>query len=102
MLEAPALLGSLESPTDGRQVMINRPEALNWIAGVFGEPVGCIAADTPSSSIKGWDSLGTLMLIADLDEKFGIQLDESEMYTLKSVGDILAILERQGALAVAD
>jgi acyl carrier protein len=81
--------------------MINLPDALNWIAEVFGEPPGRITVDTPSSSIKGWDSLGTLMLIADLDEKFGIQLDEGEMYALKSVGDIIGVLERQGALLVA-
>lgn len=81
-------------------VTISLPDALDWIAGVFGEPAGRIAADMPSSSIKGWDSLGTLMLIADLDEKFGIQLEESEMYALKSVADILAVLERQGALAL--
>lgn len=80
--------------------MISLQDALNWIAEVFGEPAGRIAADTPSSGIKGWDSLGTLMLIAELDEKFGIQLDEGEMYALKTVGDILAILERQGALVV--
>lgn len=83
------------------QVTISLPDALDWIAGVFGEPAGRITADMASSSIKGWDSLGTLMLIADLDEKFGIHLEESEMFALKSVADILALLERQGALAVA-
>jgi len=81
--------------------MISLQDALNWIAEVLGEPAGRITVDTPSSAIKGWDSLGTLMLIAELDEKFGIQLDEGEMYALKTVGDILAVLERQGALAVA-
>jgi acyl carrier protein len=81
--------------------MITQQDALDWIAEVFGEPAGRVTADMSSGSIKGWDSLGTLMLIADLDEKFGIQLDESEMYALKTVADILGILERQGALVLA-
>ena len=80
---------------------MNLQEALDWIAGVFGEPAGQLTATTASSEIAGWDSLGTLMLLAELDEKFSLHIDEAEIYGLKGVGDILALLERAGVLVVA-
>lgn len=80
--------------------MIHLQDALDLIATVFGEREGSMTAETQSSSIAGWDSMGTLMLLAELDEKFGIHLEESEIYALKSVGDILRVLEREGVLGV--
>lgn len=80
---------------------MNETEALDWIAEVFEEPPGRLRADMPSSEIAGWDSLGMLSLIAALDEKFNIQLDETEIYGIKGVRDVLALLERAGVLVMA-
>ena len=76
-------------------------EALNWIAEVFEEAPGRIGATTKRSEIPGWDSLGTLSLIAALDEKFDIHLDENEIDAMASVQDIFAVLRRHGQLAEA-
>lgn len=73
-------------------------EAIAWIAEVFEEPPGQIAADTARKKIPGWDSLGTLTLIAALDERFDIQLSEKDMEDMQQVKDILEILRRNGAL----
>lgn len=73
-------------------------QALAWVAEIFEEPAGRIAADTARSSVPGWDSLGTLSLIAALDEKFDIHLNESEIENMAGVEDILAVLRRNGAL----
>ncbi len=73
-------------------------EALDWIAGVFEEAPGRIEASTPRDVIPGWDSLGTLSLIAGLDERFDIHLSEQEIEGLQGVGDVFAILRRHGAL----
>lgn len=78
---------------------MNTQEALNWIAEVFEESAGRIGAATERSAIAGWDSLGTLSLIAALDEKFDIHLDEKEIEGMAKVDDILAVLRRQGALS---
>lgn len=78
---------------------MNTQEALSWIAEVFEEPDGRIAAATERTAIAGWDSLGTLSLIAALDEKFDIHLDEKEIEGMAKVDDILAVLRRQGALS---
>lgn len=73
-------------------------EAVAWIAEVFEEAAGRIAADTLRKEIPGWDSLGTLSLIAALDERFDIQLSEKEIEGLSRVDDIIDILRRKGAV----
>jgi acyl carrier protein len=80
---------------------MNQHQALQWIAEVFEEPAARVAAETERKDIAGWDSLGTLSLIAALDEKFDIQLDEQEIEAMARVEDILAVLRRAGALAEA-
>ena len=76
-------------------------DALVWITEVFEDSPGRIGADTPRTHIPGWDSLGTLSLIAGFDEKFDIQLSEGDIEAMKSVRDILDILRRHGALQEA-
>ena len=73
-------------------------DALAWIAEVFEEAPGRIGAQTARTDIPGWDSLGTLSLIAALDERFDIHLSEQDIEGMQSVDDILAILRRHGAL----
>jgi acyl carrier protein len=67
-------------------------EALAWIAETFEEPRLNIAPHTPRADIAAWDSLGQLILMAALDQQFGIRLAQSELSSLSSVGDILKIL----------
>ena len=73
-------------------------DALAWACEVFEEAPGRIAADTKRESIPGWDSLGTLSLIAALDERFDIHLSEQDIEGMQRVEDILSILRRHGAL----
>jgi acyl carrier protein len=73
-------------------------EALAWIAEVFEEPAERIRADTSRKDIVGWDSLGTLVLIAALDERADIHLTEKDIDGMQRVGDILEILRRNGKL----
>lgn len=77
---------------------MNTQDALNWISEVFEEPPGRITAATARSAIPGWDSLGTLSLIAGLDEKFDIHLDEQEIEGMSRVEDILVVLRRHSVL----
>lgn len=78
---------------------MTRDEALAWVASVFEEPVANVRPDTPRDEIAGWDSLGVLTLMADLDEKFDIRVSEKEMTAMTSVQDILDLLERNSKLA---
>ncbi len=77
---------------------MNTQDALTWIAEVFEEPAGRINAETRREEIPGWDSLGTLSLIAALDERCDIHLTEKDIGGMQRVSDILDILRRNGKL----
>lgn len=74
-------------------------EALAWVAEMFEEGRENVHETTPRDAIPGWDSLGQLVLMSGLDERFGIRLTEGELSKLRSVRDILDILQRNGRLA---
>lgn len=78
---------------------MTKDEALNWLATVFEAPAGSLTPDTVRDDVPGWDSLGVLAMMADLDEKFSIQLSDAEVEALAKVSDVLALLQQRGALA---
>jgi acyl carrier protein len=73
-------------------------EALAWIAEMFEEPVDRVERDTPRSDIEAWDSLGQLLLMSALDQRFGIRLTQEELSSLGSVADILHVLQRHNRI----
>lgn len=74
-------------------------EALEWLAELFEEPKGRIQGDTPRADVAAWDSLGQLVLMSALDQRFGIRLTQEELASLRSIRDILNILGNHGRLA---
>jgi acyl carrier protein len=66
---------------------------------MFEEPLGNISEATARESIAGWDSLGTLTLMAEMDEKFDIQLSEKEAAGFASIGDVVDLLAQRGKLS---
>jgi acyl carrier protein len=77
---------------------MNLREALDWVSELFEENPEKITPDTPREDILAWDSLGALTLIAGMDETFGILLEDDEIQAMKSVNDILNILEKNAKL----
>ena len=78
--------------------MMAEKEALEWVANLFEESPESISADTPRDAIPAWDSLGVLTLMAGLDEKFNIVLSDAEMRAMRTAGDILEVLRKNGKL----
>lgn len=102
MLISLSMAGSPRNDFPGHDAaMMNTQEALHWISEVFEESPGRISSTTARNAIPGWDSLGTLSLIAALDEKFDIHLSEQDIEGMSSVEDILVILRRHSALQEA-
>ena len=77
---------------------MNLQEALNWIAELFEESPENITAETPRDDIPAWDSLGTLTLIAGMDETFEILLEDEEIQHMNKVNDILELIRKYGKL----
>ena len=73
-------------------------EALAMIAVCFNEPPENVNADTVRSALAGWDSMGVLMLTAELDERFGVELEAAESARMLSIADLLKFLRARHLL----
>ena len=76
---------------------MNPDEFLAWCGTLFDEPTENLTMETPREEVPGWDSMGTLLLMADLDEIHGIQLSEDELTGLNTLGDIANLIEARSA-----
>lgn len=77
---------------------ITAEEAIAMLESAFSEPAGSLTPETLRDSVAGWDSMGALVLMAELDERFGIVLTPDQSRKLTSVGDVLALLKAHSAL----
>jgi acyl carrier protein len=74
---------------------IKKDELLQWLASVFQESAAALDESRSRQSIKTWDSMGTLMLMAELDERLHLTLEEEELKGLTSIGDLFALLRKK-------
>jgi acyl carrier protein len=81
--------------------IIKRLELLGWLASVFQEAPESLDESRRRDSIPAWDSMGTLMLIAELDERLQMTFEEAELKKLASIGDIFELL-RSRQVAIVD
>lgn len=77
---------------------MTQDEAIEWVAKVFESSHGQLTPDTHRDNVPAWDSLGVLTLMASLDSEFGIVLTDDDVQAIKTVGDILDIMQRHGKL----
>jgi acyl carrier protein len=78
---------------------ISTTAALKMLAESFDEPVENLTPDTDRDSLAGWDSMGALTLMAELDERFGIVLTAEQSAEMRHIRDVLALLRSHGALS---
>jgi acyl carrier protein len=78
---------------------ISTPAALKMLSEAFEEPLENLAPDTDRDSIAGWDSMGALTLMAELDERFGIVLTAEQSLQMSKIAHVLDLLRQHGALA---
>ncbi|MES2673282.1 MAG: acyl carrier protein [Pseudomonadota bacterium] len=60
---------------------------------------GSLAIETLLVDVPGWDSMGVLLLMAEMDERFSITLNEVALAKLKGVKDIIAVVKDAGLLS---
>ena len=73
-------------------------QALGWIADIFEQSPATIRETTPRAEIAAWDSLGQLLLMAALDQRFGIRMTATELSRVTSVRGILDLLAEHGLM----
>ncbi|MEL1264532.1 acyl carrier protein [Pseudoxanthomonas putridarboris] len=76
---------------------LSMQEALQMLADAFAEPAP-LASDMRRDEVAGWDSMGALMLMAELDDRFGLQLSAEQSKAMQVVDDVLDFLRQHGVL----
>ena len=77
---------------------MNQTDALDWIAEIFEASPGSLTPETLREDIPAWDSMGVLLLMAGMDEKFSIVMADSDIAAMRKVDDILAVLRQHNKL----
>jgi len=78
---------------------ISQSEAVAWFAEIFETTESEISADTQREDIEGWDSMGVLTLMAELDDRFSIILSQDELENINSISNLLDVLKKYDVLA---
>ncbi len=73
-------------------------QTLEMLSECFNEPVDALNPETLREQVPGWDSMGALLLIAELDERFSLELTAERSRDMKKVSDLLDFLKEQGVL----
>lgn len=66
------------------------------LSGLFNVSVDSLSTESSTSNVAGWDSLGQLMVIVELEQQFGIQISPERGEELTSVDRIAKFLETGG------
>lgn len=83
---------------ESAKTMITVSDALAMLAQCFNLPAEAMHTDLQRDAIDDWDSMGALMLMAELDERFGIELTADVSREMTRIGDVLAFLRVHGVL----
>ena len=60
---------------------------------IFGMPADQITPASTPETIETWDSIQHLNLVLALEEKFALQLSPEEIEQMKSIGDVIKLVE---------
>ena len=73
-------------------------EFLNEICDVLGRDPDSLAPEDTPKTIKEWDSTGHLSILATIDDVLEVSLEDEEMRTFTSIGEMLDRLRSRNAL----
>ena len=81
---------------DGERLSRRLDEILSSVLDISLEAA---AADPVRSQVPSWDSMTHLRLVMELEDAFGIVLDDAEIVDIESVGAVRFLVRRRLAVA---
>jgi acyl carrier protein len=72
-----------------------RPDLTAVFRQVFSQPALDIQDEMTAADVAGWDSLTHVTLIFAIEKRFGVKFSTRDVQALKSVGDLVRLLERK-------
>jgi acyl carrier protein len=74
--------------------MADRLSRLNEVfQDVFDDDEISINRETTAEDVEGWDSLMHVTLLINIEKAFGVKFTSSEVARLKSVGDLIDLID---------
>lgn len=73
-------------------------EFLEILCKVLDREPGSLALEDTPNSVEEWDSLGHLDIMSAVDKELEISIDEDDLQTFASLGELVATLKARGAL----
>jgi acyl carrier protein len=71
------------------------PQIKEILSGLFNVSVDSLSMDSSTANVDGWDSLGQLMVIVELEQRLGIQISPECGEELTSITRIEEFLRSQ-------
>ena len=62
---------------------------------VFDDETLIISEDTDANDIEGWDSYAHIVILASIQDHYGIEFSTKEILGLGNVGDIISLIEKK-------
>ena len=63
---------------------------------VFDDDELTVTRQTTASNVEGWDSVMHVTLLINVEKAFGVKLSSSAVGGMKTVGDLVDLIEAQG------
>ena len=76
---------------------MDRQKALEWITDALGVQGRVVTLDDTRDSLADWDSLGSLLLLARLEEDHKVVISADNIEAINSVKEICDLLEKANA-----
>ena len=73
------------------------PQITQILSALFNVSIDTLSIDSSIANVEGWDSIGQLMVIVELEQQFGIQISPESAETLISVAKIQEFLTDRSA-----
>ena len=74
-------------------------KGLEWVTDILSVQGRVLTPEDTRHTVAEWDSLGDLMLLSGLDEKFGIVVSADDLSAINSIAEILELMEKNNALS---
>ncbi|BCS33183.1 hypothetical protein TBR22_A24100 [Luteitalea sp. TBR-22] len=69
------------------------------IAHLFKVSVDELSDEVGPGDVSGWDSLGHVTLMVEIQKQFGTHIPVEDAIEVESIADIVRLLEREGSAA---
>ncbi len=69
------------------------PQIKQMLSALFNVDADALLSESSTETVDGWDSLGQLMVIVELEQRFNIQISPEQGEELTSIGKIESFLK---------